>query len=121
MTTATVEQATRACEWCAEQIPQRAVRCPRCQKWRKDIEQGRVLCYIWSSLVIFPGFVFGLGFAAGWWHVRAGLLGPDFFAISRFFGSPSGMFVFLTVALTLTVSTYYYVKVSRLMRSWFWM
>jgi uncharacterized paraquat-inducible protein A len=29
---------TRICEWCAESIPASALRCPRCQKWRKDIE-----------------------------------------------------------------------------------
>jgi len=33
--------STRICEWCAESIPKQALKCPRCTKWRKDIEEDR--------------------------------------------------------------------------------
>jgi hypothetical protein len=32
---------TRACEWCAESIREEALKCPRCQKWRRDIAEDR--------------------------------------------------------------------------------
>jgi hypothetical protein len=32
---------TRICEWCAESISIKALKCPRCTKWRKDIEEDR--------------------------------------------------------------------------------
>lgn len=31
----------RICEWCAESIPQKALRCPRCHNWRRDIVNDR--------------------------------------------------------------------------------
>jgi hypothetical protein len=33
--------STRACEWCAEPIPEKALKCPHCTKWRKDIAEDR--------------------------------------------------------------------------------
>ena len=34
----TVLSPARVCEWCAESIPQQAMKCPRCSRWRKDLE-----------------------------------------------------------------------------------
>lgn len=31
------QTATRICEWCDESISEKALKCPLCQKWRKDI------------------------------------------------------------------------------------
>jgi len=45
---------TRTCEWCAESIPEQALVCPRCCKWRKDIEEDRrnYITALVSTLVI---------------------------------------------------------------------
>jgi hypothetical protein len=32
---------TRVCEWCAKSISEKAFKCPRCQKWRRDIAEDR--------------------------------------------------------------------------------
>ncbi|MBA4318585.1 MAG: hypothetical protein C0412_09300 [Flavobacterium sp.] len=32
-----VQTATRICEWCDESISEKALKCPLCQKWRRDI------------------------------------------------------------------------------------
>ena len=41
-----LSDSTRVCEWCAESIPKQALKCPRCTKWRKDIE------VIWRNYII---------------------------------------------------------------------
>ncbi len=33
--------STRVCEWCAESISEKALKCPHCAKWRKDIAEDR--------------------------------------------------------------------------------
>lgn len=33
--------STRVCEWCATSIPEEALKCPHCTKWRKDIAEDR--------------------------------------------------------------------------------
>ena len=56
--------STRICEWCAESIPEKALKCPHCTKWRKDIAEDRkkfstntaasiVLCVL--SIIFFIG------------------------------------------------------------------
>ena len=34
-------EPTRVCEWCAKPIPRKALKCPRCNEWRKDIKTVR--------------------------------------------------------------------------------
>ncbi len=44
---------TRVCEWCAESIPAKALLCPRCTKWRKDIAADRSQCVVlWIGAAI---------------------------------------------------------------------
>ncbi len=53
--------STRVCEWCAEFIPDKALKCPHCTKWRKDISEDRkklftnvaafVACFLFGALL----------------------------------------------------------------------
>jgi hypothetical protein len=45
----------RICEWCAQSIPQQAIKCPFCHKWRNDIDKARQKAI--------AGFVGGIGLA----------------------------------------------------------
>jgi hypothetical protein len=63
--------ATTICEWCGESIPQQALKCPRCMKWRTDIAHDRqkIMLGYMSSLFFFmvAVFLFFAGMAKGWW------------------------------------------------------
>lgn len=38
-TTEGPQSRTRVCEWCAERVPALAFRCPKCQRWGREIQQ----------------------------------------------------------------------------------
>lgn len=111
--------ATRVCEWCAESIPQQALRCPRCQKWRKDIDKERVLAYVWACASIFPALLFVIGMRNGWWHRMKGFLAYEF-SIGAFITSFSGLAVLAGFIMTSYLCWHYYAKVSRKIGSWWW-
>ncbi len=96
--------STRECEWCAESIPEKALKCPHCTKWRKDIAEDRkkffthatgsvVLCVL--SAIFFIGvwgdssdqsFMRSRQFAdLGEWHERI-VTGGKFIEL----GAPTG-------------------------------
>jgi hypothetical protein len=58
---------TRPCEWCAELIQSDALKCPKCRKWRKDIDQDRLRAYGWGMSWVVAAGVLLEGFAAGAW------------------------------------------------------
>jgi hypothetical protein len=64
--------AKRICEWCAESIPERALRCPHCTNWRKDIARDRqtFLGVSLGSLVgdILIAWAFFAGLRSGEWN-----------------------------------------------------
>lgn len=127
-------RTTRVCEWCGESIPQQALRCPRCQKWRKDIEEDRVKCYGWTFTSILLGGLFYfycyLGGRLGWWTVERWksfeLVGVPMdiptteFSIGKFLSSPLMIILIAGIIITLCLSFHYYVKVSKKIGSWFW-
>ncbi|HAU37446.1 MAG TPA: hypothetical protein DCX07_06970 [Phycisphaerales bacterium] len=67
-------EPTRVCEWCAEPIARKAVLCPRCHKWRKDIARIQQLVrYGQIAFGVFAviGFlVFLIEFRQGIWHEK---------------------------------------------------
>lgn len=121
------DKATRICEWCDEAIPAKAKKCPRCQKWRKDIDQDRVKSYLWSASSIIPAMILGAGLREGWWYGStgithfAGIPFPQYgFSFKVFLSSPSGLVTFAGFALTGIMSFNYYASVSRKIGSWWW-
>jgi hypothetical protein len=116
-TTSTAD--TRVCEWCAEKIAQKAVKCPKCTKWRKDIDQDRIKFYTWSGgAPAFPFFIYMIGSIKGWW--REGGFFDSHFSFGAFFGSASGLLVVAGVALSIWFSYVYYARVSKKIGSWWW-
>jgi len=68
----------RKCEWCAESIPQEALRCPKCSKWRRDIvkDQAHVR---WGSALAYCGIGgAGLIFGTQWRWGPCGIHGAMF-------------------------------------------
>lgn len=108
-----VEPGMRTCEWCAESISAKALKCPRCTKWRKDIDQDRVKCYSWSLGALFPAVLMIAGAKRGWW-------GYGEFSFGDFFTSLSGLLVIAGFIVTSYLSTIYYVRVSRKIDNWIW-
>jgi hypothetical protein len=88
---------TRPCEWCAEAIPAKALKCPKCAKWRKDIDKERVLCWSFSFLAILGFVVFKFGGSDGFRTVGI---------------------VLCVISVLLCVA--FYAKVSKKIGSWFW-
>jgi hypothetical protein len=49
--------STRVCEWCAESIPEKALKCPHCTKWRKDIAEDQQQFFSYAiGLLVFLFF-----------------------------------------------------------------
>jgi len=122
------DTATRVCEWCKESIPQHALKCPHCQKWRKDIDRERVLYYFWAGASILPILLFFVGLREEWWHrtkvVDSGFIkvlpvGSEF-SIMAFLTSFSGFVVLAGFVITCYLCCRYYVRVSRKIGSWWW-
>jgi hypothetical protein len=113
----------RKCEWCAESISQQALRCPRCQKWRKDIDAERVKCWTWSLLGFLPALLLFVGLRNNWW---APPLPPGRFwltmkfSFAEFLTSPSGWLVLGGLILTEGLCLRYYIRVSKKVGSWWW-
>ena len=108
---------TRACEWCAETIAQQALKCPKCSKWRKDIDQDRIKCYVWGGAVpVFPFILTYIGTAQGWW--RTGGYFDGHFSLGAFLTSVSGLLIVAGFVLSIWFSYVYYARVSKKIGSW---
>ncbi len=105
----TISTSNRICEWCAESIPGQALRCPKCQKWRKDIDQERVLSYVWGFASLVPAVFFVAGVENGLW-----------LSLRAFLMSMSGWIVLGGFLICGYFSLVYYARVSRKIGSWFW-
>jgi hypothetical protein len=122
MKVGTSPQNTRRCEWCAEVIPEAAVRCPKCQKWRKDIAEDRVKAYVWSLVAMIPAVSFLAGVREGRWSRFDPVLGPfgKTFSFEAFVSSPGGLVILAAFSLSLLLSLRYTARVSRKIGSWWW-
>lgn len=119
MNEATPSSNTRTCEWCAETIAQQALKCPKCSKWRKDIDQDRIKCYMWSCAgPALPVALFFIGLNEGWW-TRGGFFNSSF-SLGAFLSSASGLLVVAGFALSGWFSYVYYARVSKKIGSWTW-
>ena len=92
------ERPPTACSWCSKEMTSEALKCPGCGKWRKDISTERVIYYSLLGVSLF--FL--------WIQERSGS--------SSFFASP---WVWL-FALTLVPCYYYYARLSKKMKTWWW-
>jgi hypothetical protein len=123
MSNASTPSVERKCEWCAETMTAQALRCPHCQKWRKDIEGDRVKCWGWSLLGILPCIFLGVGLANNWWAPPPP---PGMFWLTTKFSFPafltswSGLLILGGLALTEGLCLKYYIRVSRKIGSWWW-
>jgi hypothetical protein len=123
---------TRICEWCAESIPAVALRCPRCQKWRKDIENDIIIsrtfaiastiCLIFILLGIM-GAIDGI--------IEKGVRWEEIGILEIMAGrrprmetyvhiTPVGFILIAGCIISFAVYTYYYIKASRKMGTWWW-
>ena len=124
MTSNEPDSATRVCEWCAEAIHEKALKCPRCQKWRKDIDEDRMLTYVWSALgIIIPFPLLVLGMVTHSWH-EAGNNFLGFleykFSLTLFFCSFSGIAIIVVFLFCEYRSWRYWEKVSKKIGTWIW-
>jgi hypothetical protein len=94
----------QVCAWCSKPIPANAVRCPYCQKWRKDIDHDRILAYVWGFIGAIPGAIIG------------GVLVID----RTFFKTGWGTITILSFIAALVIALYYSSKVSRKIGTWWW-
>jgi hypothetical protein len=112
-------EGTRVCEWCAETIPEKALRCSHCQKWRKDIEKEKILSYVWGLAAIVPAGLFAVGSKERWWMEGSLIHGYEF-SFTLFLTSVSGLAVIASFIIAGSLSWHYYAKVSRKIGSWIW-
>jgi len=56
---------SRACEWCREAISAEALKCPKCGKWRRDIERLRMRNYTCAAGTLAVGLAASFLFLAG--------------------------------------------------------
>tara|TARA_R110001583_G_scaffold190897_1_gene355543 strand:- start:722 stop:1024 length:303 start_codon:yes stop_codon:yes gene_type:complete len=98
------------CDWCKESMKEDAIVCPSCKREKKDLHSLRIKMYTFISISSFATIY---GFASGDW------LTPLFgeFKASRFFSTVSG---WLTI-FSFVISQIYYVKASKIIKSWWWM
>lgn len=101
-------EAKRRCQWCSTLIPAEAMKCPNCRSWRKDINSGRIL---FLTTALFSGAALGWGLSTCMWKEV-----DEEFSPRIFFTSASGW----SCLLLLLISIFYYVKVSRKLRTWWW-
>ena len=95
------QQPTSSCGWCTKEMPSEALTCPHCGKWRKDISTERIAYYSFlgvSSLFLFIGAL----------EARS--------VFSAFVGSVW----FWLFVLTSAPCMFYYARVSKKMRTWWW-
>lgn len=112
---ARVASATRTCGYCDEIVSANALKCPKCTKWRKDIEEDRIKSYVWGAAApAFPFIFFLVGIREGWWE--------DYgrFSLSIFMASQSGLAILAAEIVVGFFSFYYYARVSRKIGSWVW-
>ena len=102
----------RKCEWCAESIPQQALRCPRCQKWRKDIDEERLKFWTWKLLGFLPPCFFFVGLVNDWWAPPspATCWWETKFSFEKFITSPSGWLFLGGAFLTESFALKYYIR-----------
>lgn len=120
--TETTTPMMRTCQWCAQTISNEALKCPHCRTWRKDIQEDRIKCYVWSFFGSIPGAILGAGWMLEWWHytVKEGNSTFKVFSLGKFFMSPSGWFVLVVGAVGFCITMRYYIRVSRAIKSWWW-
>ena len=105
-------ESKKACDWCRELICIDALKCPHCNKWRKDIEEDINQKYAWLiRAVIFAPAFFLVGAAAehnGWWNNHW----THDFSLDRFVSSYSGWLVLFCIAgfITSLVKRNHYAK-----------
>lgn len=98
------------CGWCGVKMNPEAVKCPKCQKWRKDIYKERIICYTFlafSSIFVFiavmNSFVYNLFSGAT-------------FSFKVFFSS-----IYFWISIILDIPTLvYYSKISKKIGTWWW-
>jgi hypothetical protein len=94
----------QVCAWCSKPIPANAVRCPYCQKWRKDIDRDRTIAYVWGVIGAIPGAIIGVSLVNN----------------KAFLGTGRGTVTILSFIIALVLALYYSSRVSRKIGTWWW-
>ena len=100
------QTTTRICEWCATEIPNKALKCPNCNKWRKDIEREIIMMY---TFYVLAGALAGL--AIGY--------NPVMSHSQETISTIKGWSYFLSL-LFFIPGLYYNIKVSKKMGTYWW-
>ena len=98
------------CGWCREKMNPEAVKCPKCQKWRKDIYSERILCYTFS---VFAGIFMGIAVFNGF---ESHLFSKPTFNFEIFINST---YFWISIIL-LVPALVYYKMVSEKIGTWWW-
>ncbi len=106
--------ATINCEWCSKPMNSDAIRCPSCNKLRKDIQKEKTLCYALGG----AGFVLTLISLL----TRKSASSSDF---GYFYGQQSPdnttSTIFLVLGIPFVIAgIYFYSKVSKKLKTWWW-
>jgi hypothetical protein len=87
-------------------IPAKALKCPHCQEWRKDIQRDRDMGWVWFGFgLVTVVFVTAFGWKNRWWT-----------SWQDFFNSASGWLVVIWAFTAGAVGTFYsnrYTKVTK--------
>lgn len=111
--------SSRVCEWCSTSIPETALKCSHCQKWRKDIDEDRIKSYCWGGVAFFLMAFLFMGIRNEWWHTKP-LLGTHHFSFDIFLKTPSGIGMLIGLCITGYLSWLYYSRVSKKIGTWWW-
>ena len=98
------------CGWCKEKMNPEAVKCPKCQKWRKDIYSERIKCY---TLFTFSAIFLTIAVINGF---ESQLFSEPTFSFGKFFSS-----IFFWISIMLDIPAFvYYSKISKKIGTWWW-
>jgi hypothetical protein len=95
---------SQVCAWCSKSIPADAVKCPYCQKWRKDIDRDRTIAYVWGFIGAIPGAIIGVALVNN----------------KSFMGTGRGTLAILSFIISFAITLYYTARVSRKIGTWWW-
>jgi hypothetical protein len=119
-------QETRKCEWCAKEIPQEALKCPHCGKFRKDISKDKFRCYLCAFFMVLALFSFFLGIRKGAWIENrsiwnmplSGVYGFEDFSFREFISDDSGLMILIGFGIVTGLFIYQGVRTGKKL-GWF--
>lgn len=102
-----------------------ATACSHCGRLRKDIQNDKNRCYLFSVLMVLPMLLFFVFVQQGQWTtptsvVRGLPFTTERFSFDVFISSPTGLLLIALFVIFLGLAGYYGVRVSKKLDQWIW-